>query len=401
MNILYTITSYPPSMGGAQLYAHEIAKRMSIDHKVKVACFFDTNRTDWLLGTTLKASSSERTYNYEGIEVKQIHFNKKEKLRIFPGVCTYYMNKTLNMQVISGLIESKLKDSAFKPDLIHNIRVGREPLSYASFSLAKNMGIPFVFTPLHHSRWSHPFFKEYHRLYRQANGLIALTEHEKRVYKDLGVKDNNIFVTGMGTVLSPQSNPQRFKEKYNLTGNIILFIGQGYKYKGISELFKAASIIFESRQDVDFIFIGPQTQYSSRLFRNNHDKRIKHLGKVDLQTKTDALSACDIFCLPSRQESFGAVFLEAWSFQKPVIGLNIPQLRCFIEDGINGYLVTPDPKIIAQRVINLLESIDLRKKFGKAGKKLMEKKFTWNVLYSKTVAAYEQVLECFKNKKHE
>jgi glycosyltransferase involved in cell wall biosynthesis len=55
-----------------------------------------------------------------------------------------------------------------------------------------------------------------------------------------------------------------------------------------------------------------------------NDPRILELGSVDLQTKTDALEACTLLCLPSTQESFGGVYTEAWSFKKPVIGCDIP-----------------------------------------------------------------------------
>ena len=129
MNILYTITSYPPSLGGAQFYAHEIIKRVGTGHNVKVMSFFDTNRNDWLLGTTLKALEQRHFYKYEGVEVERIFFSRKEKSRIYPYVYTYYLNKMRNINVLAKFIENKLNFGNKRIDLIHNIRVGREPLS--------------------------------------------------------------------------------------------------------------------------------------------------------------------------------------------------------------------------------------------------------------------------------
>ncbi len=392
MNILYTITSYPPSMGGAQLYAHEIARMSAKAHDVEVICFFDTNRNDWLLGTTLKAPEKEKAFNFEGVSVKRVSFTKKEKLKMLPYVFTYYLNKKRNIRAIAEVIENKLSADFGKPDLIHNIRVGREPLAYASYIMAKKLNIPFVFTPLHHPRWSHWFFKEYHELYRKADGLFALTPYEKEIYIGLGVDEKKIFVTGTGPVIADKPDPGGFRNKLNIPGKIVLFIGQGYKYKGISQLMKSAKIVLNKYKDVSFIFIGPHTEYSRKLFQRCRNKRIMHLGIVDLQTKTDALAACDIFCLPSAQESFGAVFLEAWAFCKPVIGLDIPQIGHLIKDGVNGRLVKPVPGFIAQKIAELLDNPDIARNMGISGSQLVKNNFTWEVLHKKTISAYEQII---------
>ncbi len=51
------------------------------------------------------------------------------------------------------------------------------------------------------------------------------------------------------------------------------------------------------------------------------DPRVTDLGIVDTQTKTDALDIAhsSMLCVPSTQESFGLVYVEAWSLGKPVI----------------------------------------------------------------------------------
>ena len=53
------------------------------------------------------------------------------------------------------------------------------------------------------------------------------------------------------------------------------------------------------------------------------------------------MSGCDIFVLPSWDEAFGVVYLEAMSFQKPVIGTIGQGISDIIIDGENGFLVPP------------------------------------------------------------
>src|SRR5437867_12520641 len=95
-------------------------------------------------------------------------------------------------------------------DLVHNCRIGREDLSYASLQVARDRGIPFVLTPAHHPRWSGWLHRHYHHLYRLADAVIALTEAERRVLVSLGVRSERIFVTGIGPVVGQSADGQGF-----------------------------------------------------------------------------------------------------------------------------------------------------------------------------------------------
>ena len=53
MKLPYTLTTYPPAIGGAQLHQHLIAQHLKNQHNIQVISHWNQNRTDWLLGTTL------------------------------------------------------------------------------------------------------------------------------------------------------------------------------------------------------------------------------------------------------------------------------------------------------------------------------------------------------------
>jgi glycosyltransferase involved in cell wall biosynthesis len=116
------------------------------------------------------------------------------------------------------------------------------------------------------------------------------------------------------------------------------------------------------------------------------------LAPESLQEKTDAYAACDVFCLPSTQESFGGVFTEAWSLGKPVIGCDIPAVRTVIDDGENGLLTRRRPAEIAERIVYLLERPDLRRRMGEHGRAKVQARYTWQRLAEQTLKVYEQVL---------
>jgi glycosyltransferase involved in cell wall biosynthesis len=392
MNILFSITAYPPSTGGAQLYLHMLARHVSKKHHVQVVNQWDSNRTDWLLGTTLLAPEESHRYQIDGINVSKIGLRWQEKLRMLPWIPIYYPLMRQSINVIAQYLKPYLDEYAASSDLIHNVRVGREPLSYASHQLAKQYDIPFVFTPVHHPRWTGWRYKAYIELYKNADALLALTEAEKQTLVGLGVSDEQIFVTGMGPILADRASPKRFLNNYEIDGPFVLFLGQHYAYKGYRQILEATSLVWREVPEAHFVFIGPEVGQSEKYFSALNDPRIHRLGKVDLQEKTDALAACALLCVPSTQESFGGVYTEAWSFGKPVIGCDIPAVSEVITNGVDGFLVKQKPNMIANSILELLLNTELAKEIGRRGRRKVQNRFSWNSIANRTVEIYRRLL---------
>ncbi len=392
MKLLYTITAYPPSIGGAQTCFRQLARQLATRHRLRVATHWDESRTDWLLGTTLRAPTRPLVYDLDGILVHRLSLTSGQRLKVVPWVLGYYLLKGPAIDRISDQILPHLEPLADDVDLIHNGRVGREGLSFASFKLARRLDVPFVLTPFHHPRWVGWNYRFYLHLYREADGVIALTQVEKETFIGLGVRPERIFVTGMGPELADSADAAAFRRRYNLEGPLVLFVGQKYPYKGCEALLKAAPRVWARFPETRFVFIGPRTRHSRALFGRNRDRRILELGGVDLETKTDALAACDLLCVPSTQESFGAVLVEAWMLGKPVIGGNAPAVRELIGEGVDGYVVDQDPPAIAERIVYLLDHPTLRDEMGRQGREKALSRFTWERLARQTEASYQAVL---------
>lgn len=394
MNLLYTLTAYPPFIGGAQLQQHQLARQLIKHHSVKIATQWDASRRDWLLGTTLRAPYPARCYEIDGVPVRRITLSPAVKRGLVPWVSAYYILQQPAISRISDALASEIAPLAVGVDLIHNVRIGREGLSYASLNLARRHDIPFVFTPVHHPRWGSWWHRSYHRLYRQADAVIALTESERRTLVGLGVDERRIFVLGVGPVIADSHDGKRFRSIYGL-GNtrFVLFLGQKYAYKGLELLLQAARIVWSRLPETHFVFIGPRTGYSNRLFGGVNDRRIVELDSVNLQVKTDALAACDVLCLPSSQESFGGVFTEAWSLAKPVVGCDIPAVRDVVDEERDGYLVPPNPGPLAERIVYLLENPAIAQRMGEHGREKVSRLYTWPRLAARLEQAYRRVLQ--------
>lgn len=387
MQLLYTLTTYPPAIGGAQLHQHLIAQHLKHQHKIQVISHWNQNRTDWLLGTTIKAPSQPLDYTIDDIAVHRLGLSPIEKLQLLPYLPLYYPWMSLALPPIAQTIAQYLDSYAQNADLIHNVRIGREGISYASYQIAQKYNIPFVFTPVHHPRWVGWRYQAYIELYKQADAVIALTQTEKQILIDLGVKPERITVTGMGPILAETGNPRDFLEHYSLPEPIILFLAQHYPYKGYQQLLKATSLVWQQIPTAQFVFIGPAVAYSENYFKNT-DPRIHRLGALNLQQKTNALAACTLLCVPSSQESFGGVYTEAWHFAKPVIGCNIAAVAEVIDHGLNGYLVSQTPESIAEAILQLLHNPQHAQTLGQAGHQKLQQNYTWPIIAQKTETLY-------------
>ncbi|MGA7935856.1 MAG: glycosyltransferase family 4 protein [Kovacikia sp.] len=393
MRLLYTLTAYPPYIGGAQLHQHILAQQLHPHYPVQVVCHWHRNRTDWLLGTTINAPSVNDDYVVDTIPVRRIGLSLGEKLRLAPFVPLYYPLMDVALPPIADCLAHHLSPYASQANLIHNVRIGREGLSYASLQVARKHQIPFVLTPVHHPRWVGWRYRAYLRLYQMADAVIALTQVEKKILIGLGVRQERIAVTGIGPVLAPTANPSAFLNQYALgEGPIALFLGQHYPYKGYRQLLQAASLVWQKIPQAQFVFIGPPVADSEKAFAQINDPRIRRLGNVDLQTKTDALAASTLLCVPSSQESFGGVYTEAWSFGKPVIGCRIPAVAEVIEDGVNGYLVDQTPAQIADRICYLMLNSSHAQALGQAGQDKVTTRFTWQKIAEQMEKLYANVI---------
>ena len=389
MNLLFTATSYVPAVGGAQIHLHEIAKRLLHDHEVDVATFWRTNRSDWLLGTTVLGPRNPDAYKVDGVSVHRLGFTPLEKARLLLPTALYMPTLGMMAPAIALLIVPKLEKLAANADLVHNIRIGREPLSLASLQLAQRKDIPFVITPLHHPRWMNSRYAVFHRIFREADQVIALTQAEKSMLIRLGVRDEAISVTGIGPVLSHDYDANEFLKKNEIETPFVLFLGQHYHYKGYSHLLAAAKRVWKEVPQTEFVFIGPSVGNSETEFRAV-DRRIHRLGTVSLEDKTSALAACDILCVPSTQESFGGVYVEAWSFSKPVVGCRIPAVSELIEDTVDGFLVAQTAEDIADKLLALLQNPKQASELGAAGRTKVESRYQWSILLERTLDAYRR-----------
>jgi glycosyltransferase involved in cell wall biosynthesis len=112
-------------------------------------------------------------------------------------------------------------------------------------------------------------------------------------------------------------------------------------------------------------------------------RRLKVLGPIDDAEKRDMLAAADVFAMPSRTDSFGIVYLEAWLYQRPVIAARTWGVSDVVRDGEDGLLVSfGDVPALAQALSGLLEHPEERATLGAHGEQKVYREYTWDQRYA-------------------
>jgi glycosyltransferase involved in cell wall biosynthesis len=106
------------------------------------------------------------------------------------------------------------------------------------------------------------------------------------------------------------------------------------------------------------------------------------------------IATFDVAVLPSYFEGMGRVLLEAMAMEKPVVGTAVGGIPDLIEQGLNGYLVSPgNEKELASAVLKILNDKSLAVKMGQAGRKKMTDRFSADTMVRSIEKVYSELLK--------
>ena len=185
----------------------------------------------------------------------------------------------------------------------------------------------------------------------------------------------------------------RFRRKHGLEGRkILLFAGTKDYNKGAIHLLQAVKKMDQDRKDATLVAMGLATEGWERNKRRIGEINLLDLGYVSEREKRDAFAACDLFVMPSRYDSFGIVYLEAWKCGKPVIGARVGAIPEVIEEGKDGLLVEfGNIDQLASSLVHLLDQPALCREMGETGRKKVIERYNWHTNIAMIEKVYEQV----------
>jgi len=153
----------------------------------------------------------------------------------------------------------------------------------------------------------------------------------------------------------------------------ILSVARMYPRKRLEDLLEAVALLCRRLPDVRLSIVGDGPD-RDRLLRRyatlGLGEAVVFLGEVSRSRLAEEYANADCFCLPSVQEGFGIVFLEAMAAGLPIVACRAAAVPEVVPDGVTGRLVEPrSPERLADALEEILTDSRRRKDYGDAGRR--------------------------------
>lgn len=213
---------------------------------------------------------------------------------------------------------------------------------------------------------------------RRADSLRVVSNIIKDTLKNkLNIPTEKIITFPVFTDITKFENKfkSNVKEKYRDFDNIVLFVGALIKRKNVESLLSAAIDVIKKYPKTLFLIVGDGEEKSmlrKMAAKLEIKQNIRFEGRVAQNDLYSYYHSCDIFILPSREDGWGRVVIEALACRKSVIVSN----ACGVSDIVNtvecGFVFPVDRSdVLAEKIIYLLDNPKLREEMGRRGKELV------------------------------
>ncbi len=406
MRILHIIHRYHPARGGAERYLEYLSNHLSAaGHEVQVVT---TDALDFeLFWDPGRKRVEEHEGHHQGVAISRYPVRHLPMSALaFPLIRRVLWLLAAIKPVPLSWLHHLSRFAPWLPglqvwadtttqqfDLVGAMTITFDPLFEAAQRLARRQGIPFVAYPLTHlGAGQEPgqdslsrFYTMRHQtaLVTSSDALVAQTPAEASYYQNKGMPAERIVISGQGIILAELAggDGQRFRTTYDLAQPIILSIGAMSFDKGTQHVVEAVRRLWSTGRQVELVLIGdllsPFRKYIDDIPATDR-QRIRLLGPVDEAEKKDALAAATMLAMPSRTESFGTVYLEAWAYSLPVIGATTWGVMDVISNGEDGLLVPfGDAELLAQAMRQLLDNPQQANEMGRCGREKVIREYQW------------------------
>jgi len=149
----------------------------------------------------------------------------------------------------------------------------------------------------------------------------------------------------------------------------VLCVCRFYPRKRVELLLRAAALLVSRLPELEVRIVGggPDAERLYRLTRELHlEGTVNWVGNATADALASEYNQADVFCLPSVQEGFGIVFLEAMAAGKPIVAARAAAVPEVVQHGL---LVEPDnSESLAEAIALVYADSELRHRLGAAGK---------------------------------
>lgn len=314
---------------------------------------------------------------------------------------------------VSRALRKACGTSVFERRYIEKVQERGGSLIHAHFlsggmnaaALARKLEIPLI-TTLHNPRVSFEqtrlpnvaraiYSRRFQHLAVNGGKFLAVSTHVAQAAVAAGLPANKVEVFHIGTKIVP------LEPKINPSG--IVFVGRLIEMKGVTDLLKAVQKLPASLRDVAVTIVGdgPLRSFLEQQVREMR-LNVTFLGWVPSSRLPQVLAASEIFCAPSKsdsfgvQEGFGMVFLEAALQGLPCVAYRSGGVVDAVSDNENGFLVGEgDIDALSNALRVLLLDASARKEMGDMGRTRVEREFDLSIQSEKLQDIFDSMVASF------
>lgn len=233
----------------------------------------------------------------------------------------------------------------------------------------------------------------------------SITVVNPKLFAEL--KDNQridfkkINCISMGVDINQFSYQRNLEKKDTLINNlsrpILLYVGILSKFKGLDYLIKALPAIIEKFPQTNLVMIGlgqDKEELEKLALNLNLKEKVFFLGSLPNEELPAYYQKADVFVLPSLSEGTPVTILEAMASGCPVVATEAGGIPYLIKNGENGLLVKPQSsQELSRAIIEILSKPDLRDKFIKKAREIVEDNYDWQIIANKHKLLYESLIK--------
>jgi glycosyltransferase involved in cell wall biosynthesis len=401
VRIAHFVQRYPPALGGSEAYFARLSRHLvERGHRVTV---FTTTALDLEAFRGPGRILSAGTTHEGGVEVRRFPLLRLPaqrwllKLASLLPVPGWWGELTLPWNPLSPAMWRTARGGE-RFDAVHATALPYGWVLGCARRMARQQRVPFLVTPFLHigdpndpydrtrRTFTHPALLG---IVREADRVFVQTEGEQEALARRGVRSNRLVLQGLGVDIAGCTGGDRaharaswgFDEETVVIGHLANLSVE----KGSLDLRCAAERAWKQGSRFGLVLAGPQTDEYRRFCDMGavwswwkHPGRVRHLGELNDAQKRDFFAGIDLFCLPSRADSFGLVFLEAWANGVPSIAYRAGGVPWVIRHGEDGLLVRcGDIDGLASALIQLETGAVLRRRLGEQGRSRLAHDFCW------------------------
>jgi glycosyltransferase involved in cell wall biosynthesis len=296
--------------------------------------------------------------------------------------------ETRKLVMLQEALEDALDDAidAFRPDVVHVHHAS--VLAWAAQRRCSAKGVPYLVTAhgtdLLTAEADARFVAPTLAALSKAELVTVVSDHtRRRLLQVLGLTIPDSRIATIPGAVDP--------ERFSATGpvdlaasrlrrpdsKVVLFCGRLSRLKGCEQLVDAARDI-----DAEVFVLGDGPERAALMRRAADNDRVHFVGYVREPLLQQFYRRADVQVVPSvSDEAFGLVCVEAMASGTPVVATAVGGIPEIVVDGDCGLLVEPgSASAIADAVNHLLDRPMLRRRMGRRARRLVEERFTWDVI---------------------